>query len=241
MHRDTPVNSGGIPYNRIMPNQPVLYIVATPIGDPGDITLRAVETLTAVDLVICEEPKQGRALLSRLNIPQKKLVELNEHNEAEQVPELIKEMLIHTLSAALISDCGTPVFSDPGTLLIQQAVEMGIRVSPVPGASSLIAALSVADRPLKQFYFGGFLSRVPEDRRKELSRLRSLRVPLILMDTPYRMAALLEDVAKTFGKGAPVTLACDLTLPAEKVYRGSAGEVLLQIQRKKAEFILIVY
>lgn len=224
-----------------MQSQPVLYIVATPIGDPSDITLRAVETLRAVDLIICEEPKQGRALLSRLGITPRKLVEINEHNEAEQVPELIKEMLIHTFTAALISDCGTPVFSDPGTLLIQQAVEMGIRVSPIPGASSLIAALSLVDRPLKQFYFGGFLSRVPEDRRKELTRLRSLRVPLILMDTPYRMAALLEDVVKTFGKGAPITLACDLTLPEEKIYRGSVGDVLAQVQRKKAEFILIVY
>lgn len=224
-----------------MQSQPVLYIVATPIGDPSDITLRAIETLRAVDLIICEEPKQGRALLSRLGITPRKLVEINEHNEAEQVPELIKEMLIHTFTAALISDCGTPVFSDPGTLLIQQAVEMGIRVSPIPGASSLIAALSLVDRPLKQFYFGGFLSRVPEDRRKELTRLRSLRVPLILMDTPYRMAALLEDVVKTFGKGAPITLACDLTLPEEKIYRGSVGDVLAQVQRKKAEFILIVY
>lgn len=224
-----------------MQSQPVLYIVATPIGDPSDITLRAVETLRAVDLIICEEPKQGRVLLSRLGITPRKLVEINEHNEAEQVPELIKEMLIHTFTAALISDCGTPVFSDPGTLLIQQAVEMGIRVSPIPGASSLIAALSLVDRPLKQFYFGGFLSRVPEDRRKELTRLRSLRVPLILMDTPYRMAALLEDVVKTFGKGAPITLACDLTLPEEKIYRGSVGDVLAQVQRKKAEFILIVY
>lgn len=224
-----------------MPPSPTLFIVATPIGDPEDITLRAIETLRNADLVICEEARPARALLSRLSITPKQLVEINEHNEAEQVPELIRQMLLHHLVAALISDCGTPVFSDPGTLLIQQAVEMGIRVSPIPGASSLMAALSVADRSLKQFYFGGFLSRVPEERRQALTRLRSLRVPVVLMDTPYRMTSLLEDVVKIFGKGAPITLACDLTLPAEKIYRGSAGEVLAQIQRKKAEFILIIY
>jgi len=228
-------------YNTCMPNQPQLFIVATPIGDAGDITLRAIETLRNVDLIICEEAKQGRSLLSKLGITPKKLTEINEHNEAMQVPELIREMLIHSLSAALISDCGTPTFSDPGTLLIQQAVEMGIRVSPIPGASSLSAALSIVDRPLKQFIFGGFLSRVPEERKKELARLRSLRMPIVLMDTPYRLAALLEDVIKTFGKGASITLACDLTLPGEKIYRGSAGEVAAQVQKKKAEFILIIY
>lgn len=224
-----------------MSSRPFLYIVATPIGDYADITLRALETLRAVDIIICEERRQGSALLKKLGVVSKELLEINEHNEAVQVPNLINRLLLGNLSAALISDCGTPVFSDPGSLLINQAVAMGITVSPIPGASSLMAALSILDFNASQFVFGGFLSRVPQQRQRELTRLRGLRMPVILMDTPYRMAALLDDVIKVFGKGAQVTLACDLTLPAEKVYRGAAAEVLKQVLQKKAEFILVVH
>lgn len=228
-------------YNTSMPKKPQLYIVSTPIGDPGDITLRAIETLKNVDLVICEERKPASALLKKLQVTAKELVEINEHNEATLVPELINRMLIQSLSAALISDCGTPVFSDPGSLLIQQAVQMGVRVSPVPGASSLMAFLSILDFRAGKFVFGGFLSRVPEQRKRELMHLRGMKLPIILMDTPYRMLALLEDIIKTCGKGTQITLACDLTQPTETIYRGSAHEIALQIQQKKAEFILAIH
>ena len=230
-----------IAYNDGMSPQSILYIVATPIGDPGDITLRALETLRAADIIICEERRQGSAMLKKLGISPRELLEINEHNEAEQVSELVNRMLITPLSVALISDCGTPIFSDPGSLLIDQAAGMGITVSPIPGASSFMAALSILDFKATQFVFGGFLSRVPDQRRRDLTRLRGLRMPVVLMDTPYRLAALLDDVIKVFGKGAHVTLACDLTLPKEKIYRGSAAEVLQQVSQKKAEFVLIIH
>ncbi len=218
-----------------------LYIVATPIGDPGDITLRAVEILRQVDVVICEELRLGTTLLKQLGISGREVIALNEHNENEQVPELIQRILVSGSSMALVSDCGTPVFSDPGSFLIQQAAEMGIPVVPIPGASSLMAALSVLDFKLEKFVYAGLLPRVPDERKRELMRLRALRMPVVLMDTPYRLSALLQDVTSVFGKGQKVTLAADLTLPRERIFRGPVSEVLKQVNDRKAEFILIIH
>jgi len=200
-----------------------LSIIATPIGNPGDITLRAIEVLKSVDAVICEEYKPGSTLLKKLGIPEKELVLLNEHNEAEGAADLLMRLL-NGQNLALISDCGTPVFSDPGAYLIQLAAGSGVQVAPVPGASSLMAALSVLDVKLDRFLFAGFLPREPEKRRADLLRYKTQRLPLVIMETPYRLNAILEDVSKTFGKGNPVTVAFDLTLPTERVFRGSANQ-----------------
>ena len=222
-----------------MKNSGTLSIVATPIGNAADITLRAVEVLKTVDAVVCEEAKPGSTLLKRLGIADKELVLLNEHNEAEMAADLLMRLL-NGENLALISDCGTPVFADPGAYLIQLAASSGVKVIPIPGASSLMAALSVLDFKLEQFYFGGFLPREPELRRKELARLRGMKIPIILMDTPYRLKALLEDVGKVFGKQVYVTVAFDLTLSSETIMRGGAAEVIRQVGSRKGEFILIV-
>lgn len=222
-----------------MPSTGKLYIVATPIGNKGDITLRAIETLRSVDGVICEELREGSILLKQLDITPKELIDLNEHNEAEKAMDLVIQMT-QGKSYALISDGGTPVFSDPGHYLVRQAREFGIPVTPVPGASSLMAALSVLDFKLEKFVFGGFLSRDPAQRRQELTRLRALRMPVVLMDTPYRLNALLTDVVKVFGKGQRVTLALNVTQPGEEILRGSAGELLKRLGKRKAEFFLIL-
>lgn len=216
-----------------------LYIVATPIGNMGDITLRAIETLKIADAVVCEEFKPGSTLLKKLGISVKELVLLNEHNEAEQAAELLTRLL-NGETLALISDCGTPVFSDPGAYLIQLASSSGVEVSPVPGASSLGATLSLLDTKIERFVFAGFLPRDAEQRRRELTRYRGYRMPVVVMDTPYRLAALLEDVAKVFGRGQWVMVAFDLTLPTEGVFRGEVGTVLKQVGSKKGEFMLVI-
>lgn len=216
-----------------------LYIVATPIGHPDDITLRAIETLKTADAVVCEEYKPGSTLLKRLGIEGKELVLLNEHNEAEVAAELLTRLLSGQ-SLALFSDCGTPVFSDPGHYLIQLASSSGVKVSPIPGASSLMAALSVLDFHLERFIFAGFLPRDPDVRRKMLTYYRTLKMPLVVMDTPYRLGALLDDVVKSYGKGIWVTVAFDMTMPTETIYRGEAAEVRKQIGPRKGEFIMIV-
>jgi 16S rRNA (cytidine1402-2'-O)-methyltransferase len=216
-----------------------LYIVATPIGNLGDITLRAIETLKQVNTVICEEHKPGSTLIKKLQLTGKELVLLNEHNEAEVAAQLLTRLL-NGESLALISDCGTPVFSDPGAYLIQLASSAGVVVSPLPGASSLMAALSLLDTRIERFVFAGFLSRDPQKRKQELTRYRGFGMPVVIMDTPYRLTALLEDVIKVFGKGQWVMVAFDLTLPGEMVFRGEAESVAKQVGGKKGEFVLVV-
>ncbi len=214
-------------------------MVAVPIGNYRDITLRAIEVLKTVDAVICEEQREGSTLLKKLGI-QNELVCLNEHNEEEQSINLVQR-LQSGQSLALVSDCGTPVFADPGYRLIELIAGIGVKTIPIPGASSLMAALSLVDFKLDKFIYAGFLPREDDRRRQELARLRSTGMTVVLMDTPYRMARLVEEVANTFGEGTSVILACDLTLPSEVIYRTSAGELARKLNGKKAEFVLIVH
>jgi len=216
-----------------------LYIVATPIGNPRDITLRAMDVLQEVDAVICEEYREGSTLLKRLGIA-KEIILLNEHNEAEQAPQIAQRLHLNQ-SLALISDCGTPVFADPGATLIRHMVEQGIPVVPIPGPSSLMAALSVLDVKLDRFIYAGFLPRDRDERRKALKHLRSTRFPIILMDAPYRLAPLLVDLEAVYGPGANITLAIDMTLNSEKIFRGTIAEAQKHLGQRKGEFVVIVH
>ena len=216
-----------------------LYIVATPIGNPQDITLRAIETLRSVDAVICEERKDGSRLLKQLEIIGKPLIELNEHNESDMIQQVLIE-LMNGRNMALVSDCGTPVFSDPGKQLLKLMSEMRIKVVPVPGASSLMAALSVCPFDMENFTFLGFLPPKTEQRAAVLQKHKFSDCPLILMDTPYRLAKLLDEVSRTFGRQQQIFLALDLTLPSEMTYLGTVQDVASQVQGRKAEFILIL-
>ncbi len=217
-----------------------LYIVAMPIGNERDITLRALDVLNNADIIVCEEYREGSTALKKQGIVDKQIILLNEHNEAEQTPELIKELFMGK-NLALITDCGTPAFADPGALLIQECSNFGVRVIPVPGASSLTAAISLSPRPLNEFYFAGFLPKKDDSRRAHLVRLANLRVPIILMDTPYRLARLLQECATVFGKNRMATLAMDMTMPRESVLHATLGELVKQSGAKKAEFLLIVH
>lgn len=216
-----------------------LYIVATPIGNPQDITLRAIETLRSVDAVICEERKDGSRLLKQLEIIGKPLIELNEHNESDMIQQVLIE-LMNGRNMALVSDCGTPVFSDPGKQLLKLMSEMRIKVVPVPGASSLMAALSVCPFDMENFTFLGFLPPKTEQRAAVLQKHKFSECPLILMDTPYRLVKLLDEVSRTFGRQQQIFLALDLTLPSEMTYLGTVQDVAAQVQGRKAEFILIL-
>jgi 16S rRNA (cytidine1402-2'-O)-methyltransferase len=215
-----------------------LYIVATPIGHPQDITLRALDVLSNVDAVICEEARPGSTFLKKNDI-QKPLILLNEHNEDEAVPEIVLRIL-NGENLALISDCGTPVFADPGRSLLQALEESGIQVRPVPGPASLTAAISVCKYDLNRFIFGGFLPRESQERRRALTSLQVAGLPVILMDAPYRLKQLLEDTAAVFGLDQPVMLGCDLTLPGERVLHGTIREVIARTAGRKCEYVLII-
>jgi 16S rRNA (cytidine1402-2'-O)-methyltransferase len=216
-----------------------LYIVATPIGNPRDITLRALDVLQEVDAVVCEEYREGSTLLKKLGI-QKEIILVNEHNEGEQAP-LVVERLHKQQSIALVSDCGTPVFADPGATLIHLAIEQGIRVIPLPGPSSLMTTLSILDFKLDRFIYAGFLPRDRGERRKALKHLRMNRFPIIVMDAPYRLMPLLDDLDDVLGGGTNITLALDLTLPSESIFRGTVAEAKKRLSQRKSEFVMVIH
>lgn len=217
-----------------------LFLVSTPIGNYEDITFRALRILKESDFIICEEYKEARRLLSYYKI-EKELFSLNEHNENETADELIIK-LKQEKTAALISDCGTPLFSDPGHLLVDLAIQNKIDVIPVPGASSLLSALVGSGFDFEKFYYYGWLSPKKDIRRKQLLDLRKRKETIILLDTPYRLIRLLDDVVNLLGERTPVVLAYELTKEREKFYRGTASSVFNQAEMEnlKGEFVLIV-
>jgi 16S rRNA (cytidine1402-2'-O)-methyltransferase len=220
--------------------KPTLYIVSTPIGNYEDITLRALRTLKECNFIICEEYKEARRLLSHYKI-EKELFSINEHNENENANELILKLL-EGKSAALISDCGTPLFSDPGHLIVDIAMQNRIDVVPVPGVSSLLTALVGSGLDTEKFYYYGWLSPKKDIRRKQLLDLRKRKETIVLMDTPYRLKTLLEDIVKLLGSSIPCVLAFELTKEKEKFYRGNAGNILNVVVKEnlKGEFVLII-
>lgn len=217
-----------------------LYIVATPIGNYEDLTLRALRILKECDFIICEEFKEARRFLSHFKI-EKELFSLNEHNENEVADELLLK-LAEGKTAALISDCGTPLFSDPGHLLVDLAIQNKIDVVPVPGASSLLTALVGSGLNFEKFYFYGWLSPKKDIRRKQLLDLKRRKETIVLMDTPYRLKTLLEDIVKLLGSNIPCVLAFELTKAGEKFYRGNSQNIFSHVEKEnlKGEFVLII-
>jgi len=220
--------------------QGVLYLVATPIGNLEDITIRALRLLREVDLVVCEERKEGMRLLRHFDIATP-VETLNEHNEIAATSTMLAH-LAGGKSIALISDGGTPVFSDPGRLLVKEATARSIRVVPVPGASSLLPALTVSGFPIDRFLFYGWLSPKRDRRRAELRQLQNEGRTIVLMDTPYRLVPLMRDLAEAFGSSRRVCLAYNLTLPDEQVYHGNAQELARVVSNgaMKGEFVVII-
>ncbi len=220
--------------------KPKLYLVATPIGNHADITLRALDTLKSVDFIICEEFKEARRLLAHYNI-EKELFPLNEHNEKDEAPEIINR-LAEGKSAALISDCGTPLFSDPGHYLVDLCIAKNIEVVPLPGASSLLPALTGSGLNFEKFYYYGWLSPKKDLRNAELAKLKNIKAVIVILDTPYRLRQLLADVQKTFGAKKRIVVAFDLTLEGEQFFRGEVSSILKIAEDKKlkGEFVLLI-
>jgi len=218
----------------------VLYLVATPIGNFDDITFRALNVLKSVDLVIYEERREGERLLRHFDI-QKPVESLNEHNEAAASFNIINH-LKSGKNIALVSDCGTPVFSDPGQLLVRKAINQQFKVVPIPGASSLMPALTVSGFSIDQFLFYGWLSPKKERRRAELRQLMQEKRTLVLMDTPYRLVPLLRDLAETFGAVRRICIAFNLTLPDEQMFYGTATDLFKKFSDKemKGEFVIVI-
>ncbi len=214
-----------------------LYVVSTPIGNRNDITQRAISTLKNVDLVVCEEMKLGARLLHQLNL-RNELDNLNEQNEDIKTFELLSQ-LKEGKSLGLVSDCGTPVFADPGFNLVKRAVENNIPVTVVPGASSIMTALVRSTFSVKSFMFAGFLSRTPSERVEELKQLAMEPRTICLLETPYRLLPLLEAAAKVM-PNRRAYIGFNLTMPFETHHYGTFKELYDHFSEKrvKAEFVI---
>ncbi|MFZ0454296.1 MAG: 16S rRNA (cytidine(1402)-2'-O)-methyltransferase [Ignavibacteriaceae bacterium] len=217
-----------------------LYLVSTPIGNYEDITLRAIRILKEVDFIVCEEFKEARRLLSHYKI-EKELISLNEHNESEVVNDIILK-ISEGKSAAVISDSGTPLFSEPGHLLVELSVSQDVNVIPVPGTNSLLPALTGSGLDFEKFYYYGWLSPNKQIRRKQLIDLKKIKEVIVILDTPYRLKSLMTDIVKILGKGIRTVLAFQLTMKDEKFYRGTADDILKITEQKnlKGEFVLML-
>jgi len=219
-----------------------LYVVATPIGNLEDITLRALRLLAEADVVAAEDTRHSRALLARHGL-ERPLLALHEHNEEQQAPRLIGQ-LKQGAAVALISDAGTPLLSDPGYRLVALAAAAGIEVVAVPGPSALTAALSISALPTDRFVFEGFLPARPAARRKALSRLQGEARTLVFFESSHRIAECLVDLAGAFGPERQASLCREMTKQFETVLRGSLAELSEQVandpNQRKGEFVLVV-
>lgn len=219
-----------------------LHIVATPIGNLGDLTPRALDTLRSVAAICAEDTRHTRQLLAHFGL-ERPLLALHQHNEDQQAAQLVARLQGGD-SLALVSDAGTPLVSDPGFRLVRAARAAGIRVSPVPGACAAIAALSVAGLASDRFSFEGFLPAKASARRERLARLAAEPQTLLFYESAHRIEETLADMVGAFGEGRPAVLARELTKLFETVLDGTLGELAQKVaadpNQRKGEFVLIV-
>lgn len=216
----------------------MLYLVATPIGHPQDISYRAVELLKSADLIIGEERKEVTSLLKQWQATGRPIELLNEHSDSEDIEFLVGRCR-ELKTVVLVSDCGTPGFCDPGADLVSACRKAKVEVTSVPGPSSLMSLLSLAGHRIEHFLFRGFLPAKGEGRQRSWRELQAIPVPVVLLDTPYRLDRVLDELEKFFPE-RQVILALNLTLSSEDVIEASPKELKKLHGQKKAEFILII-
>ncbi len=228
-----------------MPVKSALYVVATPIGNLNDISLRALEILAHVDVIAAEHIQNSRHLLSHHSVLTRgtKLVALHQHNEITAANKIVT-FLTEGKSVALITDAGTPAISDPGAVLVQHVRQHGFAVIPVPGANAAICALSAAGMTEPHFLFYGFLPAKSGLRRRELKTLALLPYPIIFFEAPHRIQESLSDMASTLGMQRQLTIARELTKLFETIHVCTLGEAIPWMEadthRQKGEFVLLV-
>jgi 16S rRNA (cytidine1402-2'-O)-methyltransferase len=220
---------------------PALYLVATPIGNLEDITLRAVRVLKEVDLIACEDTRQTQKLLNHYGITTR-TISYHEHNEMTRASELVKELQEGT-SVALVTDAGMPGISDPGFRLISLAIRHHVPVVPIPGASAFLAALVASGLPTESFRFSGFLPAKRRERRAALEAIRPSPRTQVFYEAPHRIVEALSDVVEVLGKDRHVVIAREVTKLHEEFLRGRAGEVLETLKARdgvKGEITLLI-
>jgi 16S rRNA (cytidine1402-2'-O)-methyltransferase len=225
-----------------MTSNGLLYVVATPIGNLSDITLRALEVLKSVDAIAAEDTRHTSGLLSHFGIA-KKLIAVHEHNEHQSAEKLLA-LLLAGQNIALVTDAGTPAVSDPGAIVVDLVRKAGIKVVPIPGASAVIAALSASGIAQNGFLFYGFLPASGSARRKALEILKAQAVTLVFYEAPHRIIESVVDMAAVLGADRRITIAREITKTFETIYSCelSKAEAWLQADanQQRGEFVLLV-
>jgi 16S rRNA (cytidine1402-2'-O)-methyltransferase len=215
----------------------VLTLVATPIGNLGDLSPRAIEALRSADVVCCEDTRRTGLLLQHAGIAKKRLMRCDEHTEFGLIPAVMR-LLAEGQRVAVVSDAGTPGISDPGERLVAAAVEAGFAVSAIPGPAALIAALVVSGLPAARFAFEGFLPRKAGERAKHLQSLSGEQRTMVFYEAPHRLTATLNALAKAFGSDRRAALVREFTKMHEEVVRGPIGE--LALHEPRGEYVIVV-
>ena len=225
-----------------MTSNGLLYVVATPIGNLSDITLRALEILKSVDAIAAEDTRHTSGLLSHFGIA-KKLIAVHEHNEHQSAEKLLA-LLLAGQNIALVTDAGTPAVSDPGAIVVDLVRKAGVKVVPIPGASAVIAALSASGIAQNGFLFYGFLPASGSARRKALEILKAQTVTLVFYEAPHRIIESVVDMAAVLGADRRITIAREITKTFETIYSCelSKAEAWLQADanQQRGEFVLLV-
>ena len=216
-----------------------LYLVATPIGNLQDITLRALETLRSVDLIACEDTRHTRNLLNHFRISNRTL-SYHEHNEQERAEELV-DRLVHGESIAIVSDAGTPGICDPGFRIVQRAIEIGAKVVSIPGAAAFVSAAVSSGLATHSIFFSGFLPSKKGERRKRLEEVRDIPATLIFYEAPHRVAKSLTDCFEVLAN-RQAAVARELTKLHEEIARGSLSDLATQYSKAsvKGEIVLVI-
>lgn len=216
--------------------EPGLYIIATPIGNLGDISARAIDILKHVDVILAEDTRMTARLLSHYHV-ETPMRPYNDHNAAKQRPEILEQ--ISRQAVALVSDAGTPLISDPGYKLVAEARDAGLPVTTAPGPSAAIAALSIAGLPSDRFFFAGFPPPKSAARKRVLMEVAAIPATLIFYESPKRLEAFLKDIAQVYGNRS-MAVARELTKLYEEVLRGSADDILSQFADRQIRGEIVV-
>ena len=225
------------------PLQAGLWLVATPIGNLGDITFRAIRVLRDADVLVCEDTRRTKQLMDLLDIPVagRRMIAYHDRNGAERRPQIL-DLLADGQSVAYASDAGTPLIADPGYRLVTAAQAEGHAVFTIPGPSSVIAALTVAGLPTDRFLFAGFLPPKSAARRTSAAELADVPATLVFLESPRRLAAMLSDLAEVLGPDRPAAITRELTKTFEEVRRGSLGDLAAVITANpvKGEIVVVI-
>ncbi len=226
-----------------------LYVVATPIGNLGDITLRAIEVLKAVDVIAAEDTRHTKPLLSQYGIAAKRLIAVHDHNERDAATGVV-QLLEQGMAVALVSDAGTPAISDPGARVIAAAHAAGCTVVPIPGPSALIAAISASGRGVGQregengFLFYGFLPAKKGERIRALEKLNDVPFATVFYEAPHRIMESMADMVTVLGENRQIVIARELTKKFETIHRSQLSDALAWLtedeNRQRGEFVLII-